>query len=134
VGREVDLEQASQSHDAARHALAQATPSTPLVHWEELVDHGILSLLGREAGRAFADAYLAPLGTGRSPRPELVETLRAFLRHHGRIGPVAAELGVHRNTVRNRVAELESLLGRSLDDPHVRVHAWLALQAGVADG
>ena len=57
------------------HALAQASPSTPLVQWEELVDHGILSLLDREAGRAFADSYLAPLGTGRSPRPELVETL-----------------------------------------------------------
>jgi purine catabolism regulator len=42
---------------------------------------------------------------------------------------VAEELGVHRNTVRNRVAEIERAVGGSLDDAQVRADAWIALQA-----
>jgi purine catabolism regulator len=42
----------------------------------------------------------------------------------------ADELAVHRNTVRHRVRRIESLLGVSLDDPQVRVDAWVALHAG----
>ena len=37
---------------------------------------------------------------------------------------------MHRNTVRNRIRQIESLLDVSLDDPQVRVDAWVALHAG----
>lgn len=50
-------------------------------------------------------------------------------RHHGSLLQVAEDLGVHRNTVRNRLDRIEALLGRSLADPQVRVDAWVALQA-----
>jgi len=56
-------------------------------------------------------------------------TLGSFLTHHGSRLKVAEELGLHRNTVRNRMAQIERAIGRSLDDPDTRAAAWLALQA-----
>jgi purine catabolism regulator len=41
---------------------------------------------------------------------------------------------VHRNTVRRRVAQIEAALGDSLQDPRVRVNAWVALQATAGQG
>jgi purine catabolism regulator len=102
------------------------------VLWDHLVDEGLLALVSEEERAAFAADYLAGLGGGRTSRPDLEATLDAFLRLHGRIGPTAEELGLHRNTVRNRLREVELLLGRSLDDPGVRVNAWLALQGRAA--
>ena len=41
----------------------------------------------------------------------------------------AADLGVHRNTLRNRIATATRVLGADLDDPDVAAHLWLALRA-----
>jgi purine catabolism regulator len=54
------------------------------------------------------------------------------LRHHGSQLQVATELGVHRNTVRHRLGQIEAALGESLQDAQVRVNAWVALQARAA--
>lgn len=69
----------------------------------------------------FADALLGPLDA------ETRETLRVWLTHHGAWDPAAAELGVHRHTLRNRVRRAEQALGRSLDSPGLRAELWLAL-------
>ena len=84
----------------------------------------MLALIGAGAP-AYADAFLAPIRDD----PALVATLGAYLDHHGSVGETAAALGVHRNTVRNRLRQVEDALGRSLSDPHVRVDAWVAVQA-----
>ncbi len=55
----------------------------------------------------------------------LVETLHAALRHWGDPRAAAAELGVHPNTVRNRMARLTSLVALDLSDPDQRLAAWL---------
>nr|WP_246304834.1 PucR family transcriptional regulator [Nocardioides thalensis] len=124
VGRSRPLEEASASHETAGHALAATTASVPVRTWDDLADAGIVGLLGRDRASAFARSFLAPLAGDAT----LTETLGAFLRQHGSRGETAAELGVHRNTVRNRIEQIETLLGRSLDDPQVRVDAWVALQ------
>ncbi|MFD5828445.1 PucR family transcriptional regulator [Lentzea sp. NPDC060358] len=69
----------------------------------------------------FAEAVLRPLDA------ETRATLRIWLAHHGAWDPAAAELGVHRHTVRNRVRKAGQALGRSLDSPGVRAELWLAL-------
>ncbi|MFD4641729.1 PucR family transcriptional regulator [Lentzea sp. NPDC058436] len=69
----------------------------------------------------FANALLGPLDT------ETRETLRVWLAHHGSWDPAAAELAVHRHTLRNRVRRAEQALGRSLDSPGLRAELWLAL-------
>jgi hypothetical protein len=61
---------------------------------------------------------LAPLAGLRSASADrLVETLRAWLLHHGRRDEVARALHVHPQTVRYRVGQLRELFGDRLDDP-----------------
>ena len=57
-------------------------------------------------------------------RTRLLETLGSWLAHHGDRQRVAADLGVHPQTVRYRVGQLRDLLGEELEDP-VRRFEWL---------
>ena len=59
---------------------------------------------------------------------DLTATLIAFLRHRGQWELSARTLGAHRNTVRNRIAKCESILGYSLDEPDVCASLWLLLR------
>lgn len=61
-------------------------------------------------------------------RAPLVETTRSYLRHRGSWEAAARELGVHRNTIRNRVRIVESELGIDLDDPDLSAELWIALR------
>ena len=61
-------------------------------------------------------------------RERLLETLRAFLDHEGRMDPTAHALGVHPQTVRYRVTQLRELLGRTLEEPDGRLLLSLALR------
>ncbi|MCX5203870.1 PucR family transcriptional regulator ligand-binding domain-containing protein [Streptomyces sp. NBC_00237] len=101
-----------------------------LVEHEELATGSVLPLLADDAVRAFADGMLRALrehdATGRG---DLVASLRAWLSRHGQWDAAAAQLGVHRHTLRYRMRRVEEILGRSLDDPDVRMELWLALKA-----
>jgi purine catabolism regulator len=132
VGSAAPLGSAAKSHAAAAHALAQTTDAVPVVSWDDIVDVGVLAMLDQEAGAAFADDFLDRLTQSSTSLDDLMRTLQSFLRHHGRHAPVAAELGIHRNTVRHRVTEIETAIGRSLDEPQTRVNAWVALQLSAA--
>ncbi|WP_329385329.1 PucR family transcriptional regulator [Streptomyces sp. NBC_01351] len=85
-------------------------------------DAGFAGLVGEAEARAHAEALLAPLS------PVLRDTLRAWLAHHGSWDRTATALGVHRNTVRQRMARTAALLGRDLDDADVRMELWFALR------
>ncbi|MFJ8017505.1 PucR family transcriptional regulator [Streptomyces sp. NPDC096339] len=104
----------------ARRALQRADAArTPLARH---ADRGFAGLVGEAEARAHAEALLAPLG------PALRATLRAWLAHHGSWDRTAAALGVHRNTVRQRIARCATLLDRDLDDPDTRMELWFALR------
>lgn len=104
------------------------------VEHEQLAAGSVLPLLADDAVRAFADGLLRPLhehdATGRG---DLVASLRAWLSRHGQWDAAAADLGVHRHTLRYRMRRVEEILGRSLDDPDVRMELWLALKAASAE-
>ncbi|WP_405906386.1 PucR family transcriptional regulator [Streptomyces sp. NBC_00828] len=106
-----------------------------LVEHEELAAGSVLPLLADDAVRAFADGLLRALhehdATGRG---DLVASLRAWLSRHGQWDAAAADLGVHRHTLRYRMRRVEEILGRSLDDADVRMELWLALKATAAAG
>ena len=106
-----------------------------LVEHEELATGSVVPLLADDAVRAFADGLLRALyeydATGRG---DLVASLRAWLSRHGQWDPAAADLGVHRHTLRYRMRRVEEILGRSLDDPDVRMELWLALKATARAG
>ncbi|MCP9209401.1 PucR family transcriptional regulator [Streptomyces sp. NEAU-Y11] len=101
-----------------------------LVEHEHVAAGSVLPLLADDAVRAFADGMLRALhehdATGRG---DLVASLRAWLSRHGQWDAAAADLGVHRHTLRYRMRRVEEILGRSLDDPDVRMELWLALKA-----
>ncbi|MFD8817294.1 PucR family transcriptional regulator [Streptomyces sp. NPDC059627] len=105
-----------------------------LVEHEQLASGSVLPLLADDAVKAFADGLLRALyehdATGRG---DLVASLRAWLSRHGQWDAAAADLGVHRHTLRYRMRRVEEILGRSLDDPDVRMELWLALKATSAD-
>ncbi|MEU3311857.1 PucR family transcriptional regulator ligand-binding domain-containing protein [Streptomyces sp. NPDC006662] len=105
----------------ARRALSRAEASrTPLARHS---DPGVTGLVGEAEARAHAEALLAPLS------PTLRETLRAWLAHHGSWDRTATALGVHRNTVRQRIARCAVLLDDAdLDDADTRMELWFALR------
>ncbi|WP_407077900.1 PucR family transcriptional regulator ligand-binding domain-containing protein [Streptomyces sp. NPDC126499] len=100
---------------------AQATRA-PLVRHRAA---GLAGLVDREEAAAYARDLLAPLG---GPGP-LTETLRTWLSLHGSWDRTAVAMGIHRNTVRQRIARAAALLDRDLDDPDVRMELWFALGA-----
>lgn len=127
VGLETELTDARRSAGTAARALERAATGS-VVHWGDVVSGGAAGLIEAGAGAAFAGAFLDRVAVAPSGRAVLLPTLESFVRHHGQRGAVAADLGIHRNTVRNRIREIETALGRSLDDPAVRVDSWLALR------
>ncbi|MDV3124353.1 PucR family transcriptional regulator [Mycobacterium sp. 21AC1] len=60
---------------------------------------------------------------------KLVSSLESFLHHNGHWEAAAAELGVHRHTLRGRMARVVELIGRDLDSAHTRSELWIALKA-----
>lgn len=87
---------------------------------------GLASVVSPDASAVFAQRLLGPvlaLDRGRS----LLETLRAWLANHGGWDRTAADLGVHRNSVRHRIGQVARALDRDLDDPETRMQLWFAL-------
>ncbi|MEU7582874.1 PucR family transcriptional regulator [Streptomyces sp. NPDC041068] len=122
---------AASAYKQAEQALSVARRrGRALVEHEELAAGSVLPLLADDAVRAFADGLLRALhehdATGRG---DLVASLRAWLSRHGQWDAAAADLGVHRHTLRYRMRRVEEILGRSLDDPDVRMELWLSLKA-----
>jgi hypothetical protein len=96
-------------------------------------DHLAQIVLGSEpsAIAELAERRLAPLeGLRPAQRERLAETLLSWLRHWGQRAPVAAELGIHPQTVGYRAAQLRELFGEALEDPRARFELELALHAG----
>jgi len=90
----------------------------------------LLSLTDPDALRAFADAMLAPLDAyDRGHDGELIVSLQAFLQHNARWETAAAQLFVHRHTLRYRMRKVEELTGRDLSSSFDRMEFWLALRS-----
>ncbi|MGW3987266.1 PucR family transcriptional regulator [Streptomyces sp. NPDC004830] len=126
---------ASAAYKQAEQALSVARRrGRVLVEHEQMAAGSVLPLLADDAVRAFADGMLRPLyehdATGRG---DLVASLRAWLSKHGQWDAAAADLGVHRHTLRYRMRRVEEILGRSLDDPDARMELWLALKATASE-
>jgi hypothetical protein len=94
-------------------------------------DRRLADLVLRADGDALADLRaraLAPLdGLSAGSRDKLVDTLRAWLLHHGRRDQIAAELFVHPQTVRYRMGQLRQLYGARLEDPRTVLELTIAL-------
>lgn len=112
----------------ARLLLERATSLGKPLRAEE-TDTGFCSTINTEAAQQFARRLLAPL----TQHPQLSETLRCWLAHHGNWDRTAAALDVHRNSVRHRISRAQSLLKVDVSDPQVRMELWFALRWLSAD-
>lgn len=131
-GGTAEAEQVGRSLREARYALQVCR----LEGWDSagFEDLGtyrlLLSMADPDALRAFADAMLKPLDEyDREQGGELTGSLRAFLQHNARWETAAAELFVHRHTLRYRMRKVEELTGRDLSSSFDRMEFWLALRA-----
>lgn len=126
-------------------ALAHAEPGIRAVTGPD----GLVESLAAQQGALVDELERCPAGqvspTGGAPdmtgaehhlealqaygRADLVGTVAAYLRHRGHGERAAAALGVHRNTLRHRMAAAVRVTGADLDDPDVASRLWLALRA-----
>ncbi|MGJ0202685.1 PucR family transcriptional regulator ligand-binding domain-containing protein [Leucobacter sp. gxy201] len=149
IGRPVPLEDAAISARSARAGLRSLsltdplyeTPRTPAAVWadrETPVIEALLELPG--AGERLALRVLGALSRGAgdgaetggdlstADRATLRDTLVALFTADGQRGPTAAALGIHRNTLRDRIARIERITDRSLASADDRAELWLALR------
>jgi purine catabolism regulator len=131
-GSPIDAAEVGRSLREARYALQVCR----LEGWESagFEDLGtyrlLLSMADPDALRAFAEAMLAPLDAyDREHNGELTSSLQSFLQHNARWETAAAQLYVHRHTLRYRMRKVEELTGRDLSSSFDRMEFWLALRA-----
>jgi hypothetical protein len=112
--------QASQAAEVANRlqrygvvvSFADVVPEVLILHNRGLIDFLTASQLGALHGR-----------------PELIETLSAFLRNGLSVRRTAAAMFMHPNTVLYRLKRLRELLGRDLRDVESMVDLMLAMRA-----
>jgi purine catabolism regulator len=115
--------------EAERASAAAGSEAGALRRFEQLAGDGMLGLLERSGGREAALRLLEPL----RDRPaddveELLRAARVWLEHNGAWDPAARELGIHRHTLRARMATLGAALRLDLDGFAGRAELWAALQ------
>ena len=155
LGRPVTAEDAPLSRRSALAKLPTLSTTAPLyiaprvpeTIWADRTSpvlETLMTLPGNAADGGVAGGYPAPsaelaarvLGPLARESTELTvadrETLRVTLRAvfeaDGQRGPAATALGIHRNTLRDRMQRIERLIGRSLSEPDDRAEIWIALR------
>lgn len=135
LGDVVPAEGIAQSYRSAAHAAevgqAERRAVTRFDDLEAL--RMLLRAQSPEALASFVRRVLGPLQRqDRGRDGALTATLRAFLAHNGHWNETAAELGVHRHTLRARIERIEAITGRDLTSAYGRMELWLALLADSA--
>jgi PucR C-terminal helix-turn-helix domain len=127
VGPTLSPAEAPTSLRWAGLACELARPGTAFIAEENLADIALRA--APEVVGALQARALAPLER-ESPRSRerLAGTLASWLRHRGSQAAIAAELGVHAQTVRYRMNRLRELFGTALEDPDGRFELEIALR------
>lgn len=129
VSEPADYAVFARAHGQALTALESAAPGA-VARFSDAAVRGVLASLDSPAARALADARLQPLRAHDAAHGSaLLATVRTWLAHDARIDEAARALGVHRHTVRARVAQAQQLLGVDLSSFPARAELWAALVA-----
>lgn len=125
----------TQAKQALAHARSRGSAEAPgITAFSELAGEGVLSYLGTTDAAAIGLSVLHPLRShDEATGSELVRTLHVWLEQNGQLDAAARLLGVHRHTVRARIANAEKLLGRDLSSFGERAELWAALLVTGAD-
>jgi DNA-binding PucR family transcriptional regulator len=74
-----------------------------------------LAIADRARAESFVTSELGPLHSADESWQRLAATLRCYLEHNARIRPTAQALGVHDNTIKNRIQAAAGALGRPVE-------------------
>jgi len=124
IGPAVGVAEAASTLTAAQRACEAADPGTA----RRSTDLPVTALLTQPEVRDAVASSTAGLLSALDGS-DLEESLASFLAHHGSWDRTAADLGVHRHTVRHRIRKVEELTGLSLDDPEDRLLLHLGVLA-----
>lgn len=109
----------------ATRALEASAPAS-ITDFAGLVASSFLGLLSSAPVAAMARGRLASLLATDGGRLLLREAA-TWLRHNGQWDPAARELGMHRRSLRTRIARVEQALGLTLDRFEDRAELWALL-------
>lgn len=105
-----------------------SAPVGRLLSFEKLVAENVFGLLASSQVADIARTRLrAQLET--DPGRRRLREAAVWLRHNGSWEPAARELGMHRHSLKSRVAELSTQLGLPLDTFQGRAELWVLLAA-----
>ena len=119
-----------QAAMAAR--LAQRLRATQPVHAAQIgIYRLLLAIESAQTLREFVDDVLGPIlrQEGEAYGHELVRTLEAYYASAERLRPAARTLFIHVNTLKYRLARIEALTGRRLENAADRLDLYVALHA-----
>jgi len=128
-----DVQQISQSYREAQQALeiGRRLFGEGKIHYFARL--GIYRLLFHLYGhQELSDFYLETLGplseSDSRSNNALIETLECFFNCNGNLSETARTMHLHRNSLLYRLGRIEELLGRSLEDPELRLSLLIALK------
>lgn len=113
----------------AQEVAADLAAEQGVCHYRDL---GLLKLLKAIPNKQLLQQFMQDC-IGMLIEPErkhpylLVETLDAWFKENGNVIATAQRLGIHRNTLNQRIQKIEALMGQSLTSAHFRLNAAVAL-------
>ncbi|KUI19985.1 PucR family transcriptional regulator [Mycobacterium sp. GA-2829] len=137
VAMGADAQSMASAIPEALEALHEAIRSRRTVHIDEIATlDGLLAAVPKVRLVPFVHRLLVPLvDHDRGNNSYLVASLKAFLAPHHDLSTAAAELYVHVNTLRNRLAKIAELTGANplveADRVNFRIALWAAHNMGM---
>lgn len=132
VGKVVPLEDAEFSfHEATRASEIARARGLPMVVLPDYKGGAVLDLIGNsEEQSAFAASVLQPIimHDRANPRQPLLPALRAYFTAIGSLELAAADLGIHRHTMRSRLIKISEVSGYDLNRASEYLELWLAVE------
>jgi len=125
----------SENYDSFARAHAQALTALRqhsahgVARYADTVGSSILTALATDEARLVAESRLSPVREHDARTgADLEHSLRTWLEHDARAESAAAALGVHRHTLRSRIAQAGALLDIDLSTFPARAELWTILQ------
>lgn len=119
-----------------KQAQAAARAQADQEHVNQFADLGVFSILLSNRSTTELELMthqLTPLDLhdkhDNAPGTGLLATLEAYLRENGQIESASTAMGIHRHTMRNRLAKIRELTNCNLETADARAEMWLALKA-----
>ncbi len=125
----------SEAYDSFARAHAQALTALRqqgthgVARYADTVGSSILTALATDEARLVAESRLAPVREHDARTgADLERSLRTWLEHDAKAESAAVALGVHRHTLRSRIAHAGALLDIDLSTFPARAELWTILQ------